>query len=181
MRRMHVRLAPLLALPLLLALAACGGGGSSSDDEARAVPLSGRQETSDGTAAFVLPKGWVKPLQELDGKVTFAAIDALDPTRQIFVTTGDSRADAEAEALFVADAYVKQKAECRRDRTDTTYGGTYALVDCAWTEPSPYRKVMVVLGDDQKGAMVLVGGAATSRKDLADLITPLLKSWEWLD
>lgn len=172
----------LLALPLLvLPLTACGGGDDPGTKEARATPLSGRQETSDKVAAFVLPKGWIKPQQALDGQVTFAAVDALDPTRQIFVTTGDSRADAQAEALFVADAYVKQKATCRRDRHDTTYGGTHALVDCAWTDPGPYRKVMIVLGDDKKGAMVLVGGEAKSRKDLADLITPLLKSWEWLD
>lgn len=174
----HLLVLPLLVLPL----AACGGGDdASADKEARATPLSGRQETSDEVASFVLPKGWVKPTEELDGQVTFAAIDALDPTRQIFVTTGDSRADAQAEALFVADAYVKQKAECRRDREDTTYGGTYQLVDCSWTEPAPYRKVMIVLGDDKKGAMLLVGGAAKSRQDLAPLIGPLLKSWTWLD
>lgn len=175
---MRNRLAPLLIAPLLT-LAACGGGESAADKEARAVPLSGHQETSDGVASFTLPKGWVKPQQELDGRVTFAAVDALDPTRQIFVTTGDSREDAQAEALFVADAYAKQKASCRRDRRDTTYGATYALVDCAWTEPTAYRKVMIVLGDEKKGAMLLVGGTAKSRKDLADLITPLLKSWSW--
>jgi hypothetical protein len=170
----------LLALPLLvLPLAACGGADAPADKVARAVPLSGRQETSDKVAAFVLPEGWIKPTEKLDGQVTFAAVDALDPTRQIFVTTGDSRADAEAEALFVADAYAKQKGQCRRDRHDTTYGGTYQLVDCSWTDPAPYRKVMIVMGDETKGAMLLVGGAAKTRKDLAPLITPLLASWEW--
>ena len=175
------RLRAVLPLLVLLPLAACGEEKDAGDEPALATPLSGRQETADGKAAFVLPEGWIKPMEDLDGKVTFAAIDALDPSRQIFVTTGDSREDAEAEALFVADAYVKQKAECRRDRKDTTYGGTYRLVDCAWTEPAPYRKVMIALGDDEKGAMVLVGGAAEKREDLADLVTPLLASWEWLD
>lgn len=172
----------VVPLLLLLPLAtACGEEKDAGDEPAVAVPLSGRQETSDGRAAFVLPEGWIKPREELDGQVTFAAIDALDPSRQIFVTTGKSRDDAEAEALFVADAYVKQDATCRRDRKDTTYGGQNRLVDCAWTKPAPYRKVMIALGDEEKGAMLLVGGPAKKRADLAELITPLLASWEWLD
>lgn len=178
-----LRRASLLAVLALTAglLTACGEEEGAGDEPAVAVPLSGRQETSDGTAAFVLPKGWIKPREELDGKVTFAAIDALDPSRQIFVTTGDSREDAEAEALFVADAYVKQGGTCRRDRHDTTYGEKAWLVDCSWTKPADYRKVMIAMGDDEKGAMLLVGGTAKQREDLADLITPMLASWEWLD
>ncbi len=172
------RLAPALVLPVLLA--ACGGAEpESNDDPARAVPLSGRQETSDGVASLVLPKGWVKTGFELDGKVTFASVDALDPNRQIFVTTGKSRDDAEAEAVFVADAYTKQKAACASEDADTTYGGTYFVLDCVWEAKNPYRKVMVVLGDETRGAMLLVGGNGQTRADLADLISPILKSWRW--
>lgn len=172
------RLAPLLTLPLLLS--GCGGADpEASDEPARAVPLSGRQETSDGVASLVLPKGWVKTGFELDGKVTFASVDALDPNRQIFVTTGKSRDDAEAEAVFVADAYTKQKAACASDDEDTTYGGAYFVLDCVWDAKNPYRKVMVVLGDESKGAMLLVGANGSTKADLADLISPILASWRW--
>ncbi|HSX68299.1 hypothetical protein [Nocardioides sp.] len=175
-------LAPMLALPLLLSLAACGGGEpASGGDEARATPLSGRQETADGTASLVLPEGFVKTAYELDGQVTFAAQDALDPLRQVFVTTGDSIADAEAEAIFVADVYVKKGATCHRDRTDTTFGATHSIVDCRWKGKQPTHSVMVALGDTERGAMVLLSAPGRTRADVASFVTPVLDSWTWLD
>ena len=179
--RMLRRTAPalILALSSLATLAACGGATSKGDQPARATPLSGRQETADHKASFVLPTGWVKSQWDLDGPVKFAAVDALDDTRQIFVSEAKDRSDAEAAALYAAEVLGKQGATCRRDRTDTTFGGTHRVVDCAWRKPTPYRKVMIALGDEHRGAMVLVAGAAKKRSDLADLVTPLLASWEW--
>jgi hypothetical protein len=181
---MRNRLATLLALPLLLGVAACGGEEDPGQKPGVAVPLDGRQQTADGKASFVLPKGWVKSAYELDGPVKFAAIDALDATREIFVTEADSLAAAEDAAVFMAGTLAQGTeaapgGTCERDRKDTTYGGTYRLVDCAWSEPVGYRKVLIALGDEDHGAMLMVAGRADERADLAELITPLLASWRW--
>lgn len=172
----------LAVLPVLLvSLAACGGEEPAGQDDARATPLSGRQETADGEASLVLPKGFVKTAYELDGQVTFAAQDALDPLRQVFVTSGDTLADAEAEAIFVADVYAKKGATCHRDRKDTTFGATYSIVDCRWPGKQPSHSVMVALGDDTRGAMVLLAAPGRTRADVASFVTPVLESWTWLD
>jgi hypothetical protein len=177
------RVVPVLVLPILLAgtLAACGE--ETKDDPSpsgQPVPFSGRQETSDGAASLVLPEGWVKAPEALDGPVTLAAVDALEVSRQVFVTSAASIDDAEAVAIYSATALSKQGARCRRDRTDGTFAASYRIVDCAWSESTPpYRKIMVAIGDDERGAMVLVAGEAKDREALAELITPLLASWRW--
>jgi hypothetical protein len=178
------RVVPSLVLPFLIAgtLSACGAEEKKDEPSAsgQPVPFAGRQETSDGTASVVLPDGWVKAPEALDGPVTLAAVDALDASRQVFITSAKSIDDAEAVAIYSAAALTKQTAACRRDRTDETFGATYRIVDCAWADAAPpYRKIMIAIGDDKHGAMVLVAGEAKDRAGLAELITPLLESWRW--
>lgn len=178
------RVVPALALPLLLsaALSACGEDSKADSSDSRTpVPFSGRQDTADGAASLVLPEGWVKAPEALDGPVSLAAVDALDAGRQVYVTSAESIDDAEAVAIYTGSALSKQAAVCRRDREDDTFGATYRIVDCAWSGDAKYRKIMVAIGDDKRGAMVLVAGSAKTRADLGELITPLLASWRWED
>lgn len=178
----HLPSAVLLAL-LAAGLAGCGGEEATPEDSTQPVPLSGRVETADGTASFELPgEGWVKAAWELDGPVTFAAVLATDETQQLFVSRAGSVEEAEDGAVTAAAALAQQGATCTRDREDRTFGATYRIVDCVFEDSAteqPYRKIGIALGDEARGAWLLVAGTGAERADLAPFVTPLLASWRW--
>lgn len=179
MLRTPYRLAPAAALLPLLLLAGCGADEKATPEVAEPKPVGGTITVGDGAASFTMPEeGWVEAWTP-DGPIVFGAQLATDETQQVFVGITDSREEAEAFAIATATKLGENEATCRRDLKDTTFGASYRVVDCLWSEPEPYHKLMVVLGDEDGGAMVLVGGAGEKRSALAPVLTPLLESWTW--
>ncbi len=172
----------LLAATLLLS--SCGGDEETKqqDEEPRAVtePVSGRVSTQDDSVSLVLPEGWEKyAAEELDGVVVLAANQADDEGEQVFVSRFDSLKAAEDAAIYAATGMVAQGAKCRSWPRNTTFGAERRVLDCDFTDPEPFHKVLIPIGDATRGAMLLVQTDGDTLADTAGRITPILDSWRW--
>lgn len=199
MSRTHVLAAACLAA--VLPLASCGGDGNDGGDaggeagnphdatsgqrteeerEPVTEPAAGRVTTQDGSVSLVLPRGWVKyAAAELDGVVVLAANQADDRGEQVFVSSFEDAGAAEDAAIYAATGMAGQGATCKRVEKDRTFGGQRLLFDCAFTDPEPFHKVLVPMGDAERGALLLVQTDGEDLADTAGRITPILESWRW--
>lgn len=172
----------LLAATLLLT--SCGGADEKKQDEEEAEvvtePVSGRLTTEDDSVSLVLPHGWEKyASEELDGVVVLAANQADDEGEQVFVSRFDNRKAAEDAAIYAATGMVAQGARCHSWPRDTTFGAERLVLDCDFTDPEPFHKVLIPIGDAKRGAMLLVQTDGDTLEDTAGRITPILDSWRW--
>jgi hypothetical protein len=189
----------LALLVAVLLLSACGGDGEGEDGDAGAdphdsgtseptdkarqpvtEPVSGRVTAHDGSVSFALPDGWqAYAAEELDGVVVLATSKVDDEAEQVFVSSFKSFKEAEDAAIYGATGMAGQGATCKRVEKARTFGRPRLLLDCDFTDPEPFHKVLIPLGDAQRGALLVVQTDGDTLRDTAGRITPILKSWQW--
>lgn len=166
-----------LLASLLLLLSACGSSDDGSEDK-NSDSVSGKVTLAD--FSLEVPDGWVAADVQLDGPVVLAARGADDENQQLIISSFAAPGDAEDAAIYAASGFVSSYgAKCQRLPKDMTFGTERLVFDCAFTDPEPFRKVLVVQKTRTRSALLLVQSDGDTLSDLAPLVTPLVESWTW--
>lgn len=163
---------------LVLLLGACNGDDDStgaSPDELAAQEATAASTTTmkspDGLVSVDLPQGWTQSEDELAETVAIAA-QGEDPLDQVVVTTFGSLEAAQQQAESTTAGLASDDIACERVELDDK-----PAFDCPEdVDGETVRRVLVALGGDGAGAVLLVQTPATTFDEAAELAGPIAGS-----
>ncbi len=163
---------------LVLALGGCSGGDGPADATAADTAAEDTATASttpvsspDGLVTVDLPEGWTESEDELAETVAIAA-QGTDPLDQVVVTTFGSLEAAEQQAESTTAGLASDDIACER----VELAGNAAF-DCPEdVDGETVRRVLVPLGGDGAGAVLLVQTPAATFDEAAEIAGPIASS-----
>ena len=160
---------------LVVALAVALAGCSEEPERGPAEPTK-RVTAVDGSFELSVPEDWTTMQKALRDDVVVVERDP-GGTDRVLVSLQRSGTGAEQRAITVSNQLSDDGVFCERFDGDETFGDPHLVFDCPVDDGT--RQVLVAVVDEGRSALLVFRTRATTLESTADLITPILSSFEW--